>query len=150
VAWGTEENKVFNGRYQYKVDEKGRVPLPPVFRRQLKEGVVLAKGLGEKCIGVYSAVEWKRLSDKLAETPLTGAKLRRLIRFTHGNAYDASFDGQGRIKLPDALRTYAGIGDTAVVVGTNARVELWSEEGWQAEQAAAEEQASQIMEGLGE
>ncbi len=137
---------MFNGRYQYKVDEKGRVPLPPVFRRQLKEGVVLAMGLGEKCIAVYPAREWKRLSDKLAETPLTGAKLRRLIRFTHGNAYDASFDGQGRIKLPDTLRTYAAIGDTAIVVGANARVELWSEEEWKAEQSAAEEQASEISE----
>jgi MraZ protein len=103
-------------------------------------------GLGEKCIAVYPAREWKRLSDKLAETPLTGAKLRRLIRFTHGNAYDASFDGQGRIKLPDTLRTYAGIGDTAIVVGANARVELWSQEGWKAEQTAAEEQASGIIE----
>jgi MraZ protein len=137
---------MFNGEYQYKVDEKGRVPLPPKFRKQLKEGVVLARGLGEKCIAVYTTREWKRLSDKLAEQPLTGAKLRRLIRAIHGTAFDASFDGQGRIKLPDLLRTYAGIGDTAIVVGANARVELWSEEGWKAEQTSAEEQASQIIE----
>jgi MraZ protein len=137
---------MFNGEYQYKVDEKGRVPLPPKFRRDLKEGVVLTRGLGEKCIAVYPIREWKRVSDKLAETPLTGAKLRRLTRLTHGSAFDASYDGQGRIKLPDTLRAYAGIGDTAVVVGANARVELWSQEAWKAEQTAAEEQASQIIE----
>jgi MraZ protein len=138
---------MFNGEYQYKVDEKGRVPLPPRFRRQLREGVVLSKGMGEKCIAVYPIREWKRLSDKLAEQTLTGAKLRRLTRAMHGSAFDTSFDGQGRVKLPDTLRAYAGIGDTAIVVGANARVELWSEEGWKAEQAAAEEQASQIIEG---
>jgi MraZ protein len=137
---------MFNGEYQYKVDEKGRVPLPPKFRRQLKEGVVLAKGMGEKCIAIYSAREWKRLSDKLAEQALTGAKLRRLARAIHGSAFDTSFDGQGRIKLPDTLRAYAEIGDTAIVVGANARAELWSEDGWKAEQTAAEEQASQIIE----
>ncbi len=137
---------MFNGEYQYKVDEKGRVPLPPKFRRQLREGVVLTRGLGEKCIAVYPAREWKRVSDKLAETALTGARLRRLTRLTHGSAFDTSYDGQGRIKLPDTLRSYAGIGDTAFVVGANARVELWSEEGWKAEQTAAEEQASQIIE----
>jgi MraZ protein len=140
---------MFIGEYQYKVDEKGRVPLPPKFRRELKEGVVLAKGMGEKCIAVYTTREWKRVSDKLAEKALTGANLRRLTRAIHGSAFSASFDGQGRIKLPDTLRVYAGIGDTAIVVGANARVELWSEEGWKAEQAAAEEQASQIIEGLG-
>jgi MraZ protein len=140
---------MFIGEYQYKVDEKGRVPLPPKFRRQLKEGVVLAKGLGEKCIAVYTAREWKRVSDTLAEKALTGVSLRRLSRLTHSSAYEASFDGQGRIKLPDTLRTYAEIGDTAIIVGANARVELWSEEGWKAEQAAAEQQATQIIESLG-
>ena len=64
----------------------------------------------------------------------------------HGSAFSSSLDGQGRIKLPDSLRQYAGIVDTAIVVGANARVELWSEEGWKAEQTAAEEQASQIIE----
>jgi len=137
---------MFIGEYQYKVDEKGRVPLPPKLRREMKEGVVLAKGMGEKCIAVYTMREWKRLSDKLAEKALTPANLRRLNRAMHGSAFSASFDGQGRIKLPDYLRQYAGIGDTVIVVGANARVELWSEEGWKTEQTVAEEQASQIIE----
>jgi MraZ protein len=137
---------MFIGQYQYKVDDKGRVPLPPKLRREMKEGVILAKGMGEKCIAVYTNREWKRLSDKLAEKALTPANLRRLNRAMHGSAFSSSLDGQGRIKLPDSLRQYAGIVDTAIVVGANARVELWSEEGWKAEQTAAEEQASQIIE----
>ncbi|MBE9515195.1 MAG: cell division/cell wall cluster transcriptional repressor MraZ, partial [Chloroflexi bacterium] len=43
---------MFIGESPYKVDDKGRVPLPPKFRRELKAGMVLAKGL-EKCITVY-------------------------------------------------------------------------------------------------
>jgi MraZ protein len=140
---------MFIGEYPYKVDEKGRVPLPPKFRRQLKEGVVVTKGLGEKCIAVYTAREWKRVSDLLAEKALPGVSLRRLSRLTHSSAYEASFDGQGRIKLPEILRTYAGIGETAIVVGANTRVELWSVEGWKAEQAATEQQTSQIIESIG-
>lgn len=140
---------MFIGEYQYKVDEKGRVPLPPRFRRELKEGVVLSKGMGEKCIAVYPVREWKKLADKLAEKTVTPANLRKLNRALFGSAFSAAFDGQGRIKLPDTLRAYAEIGDTAIVVGANARVELWSEEGWKAEQTVAEEQASQIIESLG-
>ena len=138
---------MFFGEYSYKVDEKGRVPLPPKFRQEMTDGVVLAKGMGEQCIAVYPIREWKKLSDKLAEKTVNPANLRRLNRALFSSAFSASFDGQGRVKLPDTLRLYAGIGDTAIAVGANAIVELWSEERWKAEQAAAEEQASQTIEG---
>ncbi|MGQ9546124.1 MAG: division/cell wall cluster transcriptional repressor MraZ [Dehalococcoidia bacterium] len=140
---------MFFGEYPYKVDEKGRVPLPPKFRRELKEGMVVAKAIGEKCIVVYSIAEWKRLSDSLATKPLTPANLRKLIRAMFANAFSASFDGQGRITLPYSLRQHAGIADTVIVVGANSRIELWSEDQWKAEKASAEEQASQIMESYG-
>jgi MraZ protein len=141
---------MFFGEYPYKVDEKGRVPLPPKFRRQMKEGVILAKGMGEKCIAAYPVAEWKRLSDSLAAKAVTPANLRKLNRAIFGSAFGASLDGQGRITLPFSLREYAGIGDTAIVVGANNCVELWCEGEWQAEKESAEEQASEIIEGLGE
>ena len=141
---------MFFGEYPYKVDEKGRVPLPPKFRRQMKEGVILAKGMGEKCIAAYPVAEWKRLSDSLAAKAVTPANLRRLNRAIFGSAFGASLDGQGRITLPFSLREYAGIGDTAIVVGANNCVELWCEGEWQAEKKSAEEQASEIIESFGE
>ncbi len=140
---------MFFGEYQYKVDDKGRVPLPPKFRRELKTGMVLTKGM-EKCIAVYPTAEWKRLSDSLAAKAVSPASLRKLTRALFGNAFSASFDGQGRIVLPHALRDYAEIGDTAIVVGANNNVELWSEDEWQAEKISADEQASKIIESYGE
>jgi MraZ protein len=140
---------MFFGEYPYKVDEKGRVPLPPKFRRQMREGVILAKGMGEKCIAVYPVAEWKRLSDSLAAKAVTPANLRKLNRAIFGSAFSTSFDGQGRITLPFPLREYAGIGDTAIVVGANNCVELWCEGEWQAAKTSAEEQASEIIESFG-
>jgi MraZ protein len=139
---------MFFGEYLYKVDEKGRVPLPRQIRHQMKEGVILTKGMGEKCIAAYPIAEWKRLSDSLAAKAVTPANLRRLNRAIFGSAFGASPDGQGRITLPASLREYAGIGDTAIVVGTNNCVELWCEGEWQAEKTSADEQASEIIEGL--
>ena len=140
---------MFFGEYPYKVDEKGRVPLPPKFRREMREGMILAKGMGEKCIAVYPVAEWKRLSDSLAAKAVTQANLRKLNRAIFGSAFSASFDGQGRITLPYPLRDYARLGDTAIVVGANKCVELWSEDEWKAEKTSAEEQASQIIESFG-
>jgi len=140
---------MFFGEYAYKVDEKGRLPLPPKFRREMKDGVILTKGM-ENCISVYPIAEWKRLSDSLAAKAVTPTKLRRLNRAIFGSAFSASFDGQGRITLPYSLRDYARITDTAVVVGANNCVELWSEDEWKIEKTSAEEQASQTIESFGE
>ena len=45
---------MFLGEYEYKVDSKGRLPLPPKFRPELGAELVLTKGL-EKCIVIYPA-----------------------------------------------------------------------------------------------
>jgi len=140
---------MFYGEYPYKVDDKGRVPLPPKFRRELKAGMILTKGM-EKCITVYSPEEWKRVSEKLAAKAVSPASSRKLTRALFGSAFSASFDGQGRIVLPYSLREYAGIGDAAVVVGVNNSVELWAEEDWKAEKSSADEQAAKIIESLEE
>ena len=140
---------MFYGEYPYKVDDKGRVPLPPKFRRELKAGMILTKGL-ERCITVYSPEEWKRVSEKLAAKAVSPANSRKLARSLFGSAFSAAFDGQGRIVLPFYLREYAGIGDTAVVVGVNNAIELWSEEDWRTEKTSADEQAAKIIEGLEE
>ena len=140
---------MFFGEYTYKVDDKGRVPLPPKFRRELKLGMVLTKGL-ERYIAVYTTAEWKRVSDSLSAKAVSPASLRRLTRSLFGSAFSASFDGQGRIVLPYALREYAGIADSAIVVGANNSVELWSEDDWKAEKLSADEQAAKIIESFGE
>ena len=139
---------MFFGEYQYKVDEKGRLPLPPKFRRDMKEAAILTRG-SEKCVAVYPAAEWKRLADSLAAKTVTSANLRKLNRAIFGSAFSVSFDKQGRITLPFPLRGYAEIGDTVVVVGANQYVELWNEKAWKEEKESAEEQATQIMESLG-
>jgi len=139
---------MFFGEYQYKVDEKGRLPLPPKFRRDMREAAILTKG-SEKCVAIYPLAEWKRLADSLAAKAVTSANLRKLNRAIFGSAFSVSFDKQGRITLPFALRNYADIGDTVVVVGANQRVELWNEKSWKVEKESAEEQAMQIMESLG-
>jgi len=139
---------MFFGEYPYKVDEKGRVPLPPKFRRDMKDVAILTKGT-EKCIAIYPIAEWKRLAERLATKVVSSASQRKLNRAIFGSAFSTTFDNQGRMTLPFPLRDYAELGDTIVVVGANNYVELWNDELWKAEKTAAEEQASQLMEDLG-
>lgn len=139
---------MFFGEFEYRVDEKGRVPVPPRFRRELKEGVVLAAGV-ENCIRAYPLAEWKKLADTLTTGSLTpNDKMRRLSRAVFATAFSLNLDGQGRVALPVPLRQYAGIEDEVVIAGVNSYLELWDKAEWEAEKAISQEQAWQIVESL--
>ena len=140
---------MFLGTYEYKIDEKGRTPLPPRFRDDLRQGMVMTQGL-EKCITVYSLEEWQSISDKMAAQSVNRSKARRISRFTFATAFMAELDAQGRIAIPTPLRKYAVIDDVAVVAGVNTHFEIWSRENWEAESGLMENEAWQISEGIEE
>ncbi len=138
---------MFFGEFEYRIDEKGRVPIPPKFRSALKEGVVLTPGV-EQCVNVYPLPEWKKLAATLTTGVITPSKLRRLNRAIFATAFSIEVDGQGRIALPISLREYAGIRDTVVITGVNNYLELWNKEQWGEEKTISQEQAGQIIESL--
>jgi MraZ protein len=138
---------MFYGEFEYKLDEKGRVLIPPKFRRELKEGVVLTPGV-EKCIIAYPISEWKKIAATLTTGSVTPSKMRRLNRAIFSTAFTIAIDGQGRIAIPAPHRDYAGIGEEVVIAGANTYLELWNKEQWEAEKAISQEQAWQIIESL--
>ncbi len=136
---------MFFGEYSYKVDEKGRAPLPPKFRRDMRDTVVLSRGV-EKCIVAYSLAEWTKVAESLSSKAMGPASSRRINRSIFGSAFSVSFDKQGRVILPPTLREYAEIKDGVIVVGVNNSVELWDSELWEAEKQKSNEQVSQMIE----
>jgi MraZ protein len=140
---------MFLGSYEYKIDDKGRTSLPPRFRDDLRQGMVMTQGL-EKCISVYSVAEWQKISDKMAAQSASRSKARRINRFTFATAFMADVDAQGRVAIPATLRRYAGIDDVAVLAGVNNYFEIWSKENWEAESGLMENEAWQISEGIEE
>ena len=138
---------MFFGEFEYRIDEKGRVSIPPKFRRELKEGIVLTPGI-EKCVSAYPLSEWKKLAATLTTGSVTRSKLRRLNRAIFATAFSLNIDGQGRIALPIQLRQYASIEDEVVIAGANNYLELWNKEQWEAEKAISQEQTWQIIESL--
>ena len=137
------------GEYEYKVDSKGRLPLPIKFRQEFTNGLTLNRG-PENCIVVYRTADFEKIANALTSQTITKSKMRRLNRFFFGNAFNMTLDGQGRIVLPPSLRKYAQINDVATIVGSNNRIELWNPDLWNAEKLEAEEQAWQIIESLEE
>ena len=138
---------MFYGEFDYKVDEKGRVPLPPKFRNYLKDGVILTPG-AETCITIYTVPEWRKLSTSLTNSPLSRSKMRKLSRALFATAFSTRTDSQGRIAIPAPLREHAQIGEDVVVAGSNTYFEIWNKALWEEEKVSSQEQAWQIIESL--
>ena len=138
---------MFYGEYDYKIDDKGRVPVPPRFRGALKDGIVLTPG-PEKCITVYTPSEWKKISAKLTSSSLTRSKMRKLSRAIFAMAFSTRIDNQGRIPIPAPLREHAGINEDVVIAGANSYLEMWDKALWEEEKKSSQEQVWQIIESL--
>src|SRR3972149_6957228 len=133
----------FVGQFPYKVDEKGRIPIPPSFRQDLTDGGFLPPG-AEGCIAIYNRAKFEEISRSLKTPGLSTGAYRALSRALFPSAAELKLDAQGRVMIPPELRQHAGITDSAVVVGVNTNAEIWSPERWKAQQEKAD-QAWQII-----
>ncbi len=140
---------MFIGEFHHSVDEKGRLAIPVKFRGAFKTGAVVTRGL-DKSLFLYTNQEWKKLAEKLANLPISQSKSRAFARLMLAGAMDVSLDKQGRIVLPDYLRSYCSLNKKAVVAGLYNRVEIWSEEEWEIYKKQTENSSNDIAEALGE
>ncbi len=117
------------GEFQYNLDDKGRVIVPPTFRDFLADGVVLTRGF-EGCLYVYPKVTWHKIEAVLKDLPLVDGESRALVRFLYSGASPATMDATSRITLNNTLRRFAGIDHEVIFAGAPNRLEIWNEALW--------------------
>lgn len=120
---------MFLGTHSPRLDEKGRLFLPAKYREELAGGVVITKGQ-ERCLYVFPADEFRRITDALRDAPVTAKAVRDYSRVFFASASDEVPDKQGRITIPAGLRSYAGLTRECVVIGANTRLEVWDSASW--------------------
>lgn len=138
---------MFMGEYHHTIDEKGRLIIPSKFRDGLGESFIITRGI-EKCLFVYSLESWKKITNKLESLPFTKKDARQFVRFFLSGATTAEFDKQGRVNITSPLISYANLVKDCVVIGTGDRLEIWSEEDWNAFFDSAADNMSDIAENL--
>lgn len=121
---------MFMSEYNHTVDAKGRLIIPAKFRETLGDEFVVSKGM-DGCLFVYANEDWNAFEQKLTSLPLINREARQFARFFLAGAAQVEVDKQGRILLPAALRTFAGIDKDVVLVGVGSRIEIWSREKWE-------------------
>jgi len=117
------------GQHRYQLDTKGRIALPAKFRDPFADGVYLTLGQ-DGCLFAFPKEEWEQRSVEVRSRPLNGQHARAYARMFFGNAERVDLDGQGRLVIPQKLRTAVGIGREVLVIGVSDRLEIWSREAW--------------------
>lgn len=135
------------GQYTHIVDDKRRVSLPAKFRKALGSTVVITHGL-DGSLFLFPIKEWEEVMRKLKELSLGSADSRAMNRFLLSGAMDQKIDALGRVLIPEYLAKYAGIEDTATIVGISDRVEMWNPEKWNNYRKAVEAKADGLAERL--
>ena len=124
---------MFYGEYQHTLDNKDRVIIPAKFREIFKEHYVerffVTRGF-EKCLVVFTEESWKSEEKKFRELPFTRADARKFNRLFFAGACEVICDKQGRILIPDYLKSYADILQDVVIIGVSDRIEIWAKEKW--------------------
>ena len=133
------------GTHAPKLDEKGRVILPAKFRDDLSSGLVLTRGQ-DRCLYVFSSKEFEAINETIRQAPITSKQARDYLRIFLSGASDEIPDKQGRVTIPPALRTYAGLGKELVVIGVGSRAEIWDATAWTDYLANKETDFSEISE----
>ncbi|MBU4216812.1 division/cell wall cluster transcriptional repressor MraZ [Candidatus Parcubacteria bacterium] len=140
---------MFIGEYKHNLDSKGRMAIPAKFRQILESGAVVTRGL-DNCLFLYSKDSWEKIAKKLADLPVSQAKARAFSRLMLAGAMDVDFDNQGRITLPEYLRSFANLDKKTIIAGLYDRLEIWDEEQWNKYKTGAESESTEIAEAMGE
>ena len=123
------------GKYPAKLDEKNRLFVPAKLRSELGEDfyVTLGVNCGHRCLTVYTAAEWRRLSDNFNALSLAQRSGATSLLFT--NAAECAPDKQFRFALTPFLLRYAGIDRDVMIVGRAGQAEIWNAEEYEAFEA---------------
>lgn len=125
----------FRGRFEMKLDPKGRLSLPPAYRQILPGTtpqlvVTNARYRGRSSLDVYSLGEWERLEKRISRLSSLRPEVQAFNRFYLSGGQLLDIDAQNRILVPQSLRRYANLETGAVLVGLGEKFEIWSAESW--------------------
>jgi MraZ protein len=121
---------MFRGRHDHTIDAKGRLSVPAGFRMELQrrsENPPILTRL-EDHLELYVADDWEHIERNLKAKSDLDDDVLKLRRFMVGNANDCPIDSQGRILVPNRLRTHAQLKNKVVLIGVLDKIEIWDAE----------------------
>ena len=120
----------FVSTYTNKIDAKGRVSVPASFRAVLERdgyagGIYCYPSLDAPALDAGGERLANKIDGLLAGLPDYSDERDELSVALYGDVQVLSIDGDGRIVLPEGLRTHAGIQGQVTFVGLGDKFQIW-------------------------
>ena len=123
-------DELFVGQFEHALDMKGRIVLPASFRASFEESGFLIKG-SEGCLALLTPERFRDIAQTMASRSEEGDVRHRSAKRSFGaGASRVLPDKQGRIAVPEDLRSFAQLERECVIVGAIDEVEIWDSERW--------------------
>ena len=120
------------GKYECKVDAKGRLMLPVAFKKQLasvmEKGFVLKRAVFQPCLELYPMQEWESLMQNVHKLNRFKKKNNDFIRRFTAGVKLVELDISGRLLIPKDLVGFAGITKEIVVTSAVNIIEIWDKD----------------------
>ncbi len=121
----------FIGTIEAKVDQKGRVFFPALFRRVMKEAseerLIMRKDIFEDCLVIYPESEWnKRLDELRSRLSVWNREQQQMFRSFVSDVEWLALDANGRILIPKRYLRMAGIVSDVTFIGMDSTIEIWA------------------------
>jgi len=120
---------VFRGHEQARIDDKGRLKVPNVFRSSLEHRYgreLFLTSLTGEYVRVYPMPVWMELEEKLAQMPSTHPSRLRFLDRVNFFGQVAELDTQGRVLIPARLRETATMSGDVDVIGQIKYLDVWN------------------------
>jgi MraZ protein len=120
---------VFRGHEQARIDDKGRLKIPNVFRSLLESKYgreLFVTSLTGEYVRVYPMPVWLEKEEKLGQMPSTHPSRLRFLDRINFFGQAADIDAQGRVLLPARLRETATMNGDVDVLGLYNYLDVWN------------------------
>jgi len=119
---------VLRGNYTARIDSKGRLKVPTLFRRYVEEkygsALYLTSLMGD-CVRIYPMPEWEAIEQRLSLLPSMDPARRKFLDRANYYGQQSSMDTQGRVLIHPLLRKSAAVVGDVAVLGYLTYLEVW-------------------------
>jgi transcriptional regulator MraZ len=126
---------VFRGHEQARIDDKGRLKVPNVFRSLLETKYgreLFLTSLTGEYVRLYPMPVWLDIEEKLGKMPSTHPSRLRFLDRVNFFGQVVELDTQGRVLIPARLRETAAIAGDVDVLGQYNYLDTWNHDRLQA------------------
>ena len=118
----------FLGNIEAKLDAKGRVFIPALFRKKITEGtLILRKDIFQNCLVLYPEEVWnKELNELKQRLNKWNASHQLVFRQFVSDVEILSLDANGRILIPKRYLQMTEIVGEVRFIGMDEKIEVWA------------------------